>query len=160
MKISGVLMLGVVGAVNASSAVQPGAPAPDFSFSLPGGTTGRLSSLKGHVVVLDFWASWCGWCQKEAPEVNALNSNYADVAVLGVDDESTDVIASASSKLGMNFPTTADPGTAIGNAYGAKSIPRVVVIDAEGIVRAVIDGYPADDTLDKAVRGAEANIVK
>jgi peroxiredoxin len=148
------LMVGAAGA--AEPPVKPGAKAPDFAIQVPGLPPGRLSDLKGSVVVLDFWASWCPWCMKELPDVNRIDAKYDKVIVIGIDDEDAATIAKTVSKLGLGFHTLPDPNDAICDAYGVDSFPSAVVIDAKGNVSAVIEGYHDDNTLEKAVQKALA----
>ncbi len=137
------------------ASVQTGATAPDFPIHLANGVSGRLADLRGHVVVLDFWASWCPWCVKELPDVNAI-SRSGDALVVGIDDEDAPTIAKATTALQVAFPTVTDANDSIEDLYGVTSFPHTVVIDAQGKVSAVIDGYHDDDTLARAVQSALA----
>ncbi len=136
-----------------------GERAPDFSLPSLSGQTMSLSQFRGHIVILDFWASWCGPCRSTMPAVHAL---WRAVTSRGVDlvGISLDRTASAaSSYLATNgfddmvavWGSLASAG-AVASLYGVSGIPRTIVIDRNGIVRfnnhsamldrAVLDSIP------------------
>ncbi len=129
-----------------SSQTQPtSGPAPDFSLTLFDGHQGnvgqpvvRLSDLKGKVVVLNFWASWCIPCAQEAPELQATYEKYKDrdVVFLGVDW--TDIEGDALNYLkrfGISYANGPDLGTKIGPRYHITGVPETYVIDRNGHVQ-------------------------
>jgi len=134
--------------------VTVGESAPNFAIQLPDGLSGHLSDLKGSVVVLDFWASWCPWCVKELPDANRIDQNYDKVIVIGINDEDQATIDKASATMKLGFDTLHDANDSISALYGVDSLPSAVVIDASGNVSAVIEGYHSDGTLEKAVKAA------
>ena len=125
-----------------------GDPAPDFTLpTLDGKARVKLSSLRGQVVFLDFWASWCGPCQSALPGTEALHKQYQSkgLKVLGVNIEGDVVAAKANAaSLKLTFPTVmAQNGPDGANwssvqiaDFGITSIPRGVLIDKKGIIRA------------------------
>lgn len=126
-----------------------GDQAPDFSLPAPDGkTVVKLSALRGQVVLLDFWASWCGPCQQALPGTERLHQTYKDrgLKVLGVNIEGDAARAQANIRsLKLTFPTVMAQADASGQAdwkavqiadYGIDSIPRGVLIDKKGIIRA------------------------
>jgi alpha/beta superfamily hydrolase/peroxiredoxin len=125
----------------ATELVKPGTVAPDFKMKTIDGKTFRLSSLKGKTVVLDFWASWCPDCRKDAPEVVRMYNEYHQQGVefVGVSMD-TDVEAwrKGCEALGIEFTQVSElkkfKETDIAKAYGVKWIPSMVVIDKEGKV--------------------------
>ncbi len=129
-----------------SSQTQPtSGPAPDFSLTLFDGHQGnvgqpvvKLSDLKGKVVVLNFWASWCIPCAQEAPELQATYEKYKDrdVVFLGVDW--TDIEGDALNYLkrfGISYANGPDLGTKIGPRYHITGVPETYVIDRNGHVQ-------------------------
>jgi peroxiredoxin len=121
--------------------VQPGEVAPDFKMNTIDGHPFQLSKLKGKTVVLDFWASWCPDCRKDAPAVVKLYDTYHsdDVVFVGVSMD-TDVAAwrKVAKQFGIEYLQVSElkkfHDTDISKAYGVKWIPSIVVVDPEGKV--------------------------
>lgn len=118
-------------------AATPGQAAPDFELRGEGGTTVKLSSLKGKVVYLDFWASWCGPCRQSFPWMNDLQAKYANrgLQVLGVNLDAKDAdaqkfLAETSGKFMLAF----DNKGATPKLYGVKGMPTSYLIDRDGRV--------------------------
>ena len=115
----------------------------------------ELSSLKGRPVVLDFWATWCGPCQAEAPIVNTVAQRYKDrgLAVVGVNTSDEDGLAARFvRKKGLGFPIVYDANNTIAKQYGVSSLPTLVVISKTGKIVAVRHGVTSDSALDEIVR--------
>ena len=125
----------------ATELVKAGVQAPDFKMKTIDGKTFKLSQLKGKTVVLDFWASWCPDCRKDAPEVVRMYKEYApqDIEFVGVSMD-TDVEAwrKACEQFGITYTQVSElkkfKETDIAKAYGVKWIPSMVVVDKEGKV--------------------------
>jgi len=127
----------------ATELVKPSTVAPDFKMNTPDGKTIQLSNFaKGKTVVLDFWASWCPDCRKDAPEVVRLYEKYHQYGVefIGISMD-TDVEAwkNAIEKFGITYPQVSElkkfKETDISKAYGVKWIPSMVVVGSDGLVK-------------------------
>jgi cytochrome c biogenesis protein CcmG/thiol:disulfide interchange protein DsbE len=127
------------------------AEAPELSLPLePGKPSVTLASLKGKVVILDFWATWCGPCRESIPELEKLYTKYhaQGLEVVGVSvDDSADVLPAAIKALGMTYPVVlANNVPDIRNKFKFESIPQMFVVDKQGRQAANYEGF--DPTLD------------
>jgi peroxiredoxin len=120
------------------ASVQAGSAAPDFVLKATDGKNLRLSEYRGDVVVLAFWASWCGPCRAALTQLNELapSAGAAAPVVLGVNLEGDAARASAVSKsLGLRYPTLVDSGQVVGRLYDVEHLPLTLVVDRDGVVR-------------------------
>ncbi len=116
---------------------QEGDPAPDFTLTLLDGTKISLRDLRGQVVVLNFWASWCDPCRKEAPDLQKAWEMYKDkgVVFMGVSHkDAEDASRAFVQEFGLTYLNGIDPRGRISRAYGLTGVPETFVIDAEGRV--------------------------
>jgi thiol-disulfide isomerase/thioredoxin len=122
-----------------------GAPAPSFESlkAVQGSSALDLGSLRGKVVVLEFWASWCGVCPMLVPVLNDWHARYGaqGVEVIGVTAEPVGLASRAAYQLGAEYAIAADDTGRTSRAYRALAIPTVFVIDRRGTVRDVAVGY-------------------
>jgi thiol-disulfide isomerase/thioredoxin len=120
------------------------APAPDFTAARLDGSPVRLGDLRGKVVFLNFWATWCPPCREEMPSMEALYQRFrgGDLEFLAVDiQESPDEVAAFMKDFGLNFPAALDSTGRISGEYGVRGIPTTFIIDREGgIVASVVGG--------------------
>jgi peroxiredoxin len=123
--------------------------APDFTLKALDGKDVALSSFAGKVVVLNFWASWCGPCLKEMPALATMTRILADrsdvrVVTVSADDTTDDANAALKSTLQADVPfvTLFDPGgkAITGAKYGTTQFPETYILDKHGIIRARFDG--------------------
>ena len=143
-----------------------GASAPEFSLSLVAngdalggdGAPLRISQLRGQAVLLDFWATWCGYCRAQAPIVDGLAQHWRDkgVVVVGVSTDRADEgdPGRFARAHGMTFPIVSDPSGAASRAYGVESLPTLVILSKTGKVVAVRAGVTGGDELDELISQA------
>lgn len=122
--------------------------APEFALRSLDGESVRLSSYRGHMVILDFWASWCGPCRTSMPALHALWEGYRDrgVVLIGISLDRAESDARAYLRANrfdgmIALWDSVTASQAVARAYGVAGIPRTLVIDADGVVRFV--GHPA-----------------
>lgn len=115
----------------------------------------ELASLRGHPVVLDFWATWCGPCQAEAPIMNAIAQRYKDrgLVVVGVNTSDEDGLAARyARKKQLGFPMVYDEENTIARDYNVSRLPTVMIISKTGKIVAALHGLTSDSALDEIVR--------
>lgn len=125
---------------------QEGKRAPDIEAASLQGDAVDLDAWRGAPVVVVFWASWCGPCRQEVPELLSLQAHYGDrVRIVGVNAGEDPAVASrAVREWGIAWPVVADPSAAIARAYSVSAIPLVLVLDADGRIRYRGNGMPSD----------------
>ena len=139
-----------------------GNPAPDFELKDLAGTTVKLSDLRGKVVVLNFWATWCPPCREEIPSMMRLNKamegkDFRMLAV-SIDEGGKEAVAGFFGKSGFNLPALLDTDQSVGKRYGLTGVPETFVIDKKGVILKKIVG--AMDWFDPAVIGYLENAMK
>ena len=134
--------------------------APDFTGSdLTTGAPVSLASLRGHYVVINFFASWCTPCQQEAPDLSRFNYQQAH-STDGADMMSVvfhDTTSTARSFLRQNgdlWPAVSDPGGTIAESYGVTAPPTTFLVNPSGRVTAVLEGPATQKNLDTFLRAA------
>lgn len=138
------LALSAFAATSLASSGLEGQQAPDFALKSSTGENLRLSEYRGDVVMINFWATWCGPCRQEMPLLDELYSRYQRVGfnLLGVniDDDSGRAMRMVD-ELGVSFPVLFDARKEVSKLYRVEAMPVTVLVDREGNVRHVHHGY-------------------
>ena len=138
------LILSVFAATSLASSKLEGQTAPDFALKSSTGENMRLSEYRGDVVMINFWATWCGPCRQEMPLLDELYQRYSRVGfnLLGVniDDDSRRAMQMIE-ELGVDFPVLFDATKRVSEMYDVDAMPVTVIVDREGTVRYVHQGY-------------------
>ena len=154
-----------------ASAQQPhggiavGQPAPDFTLPIqggPGSGTIRLSSLRGHPVVLNFWSESCQPCLSEVPYLRSLYARYSaseTFILLGINQaDPRGDISSFGQTFHVNYPLLFDPGSSVNIKYGVTSLPQTYFIDSNGIVRFVVPQQLTPQTMQQGLQAIGVTI--
>ena len=138
------LVFSVLAASSLASSGMEGQPAPDFALKSSTGENLRLSEYRGDVVMINFWATWCGPCRQEMPLLDELYARYERVGfnLLGVniDDDSRRAMQMIE-ELGVSFPVLFDARKEVSELYNVEAMPVTVIVDREGKVRYIHHGY-------------------
>jgi peroxiredoxin len=151
------LLLGSVSALATAAPLALTSPAPDFTLRTLDGQKLRLGEQRGSVVLVNFWATWCGPCRQEMPHLNKLYEKYkaSGFVLLGVnvDDDSAQAVGVAT-KLGVTFPVLPDADKRVSRQYDVSAMPSTVLIDRDGKVRYLHRGYQNgyENTYERQIR--------
>jgi peroxiredoxin len=129
-------------------AIAPNTAAPDFTLSAQSGKPVALTQYKGQVVMLNFWASWCGPCRQEMPLLDSIYKKYNKVGftMIGVNVEPDPKAANVWLKqTPVSFPILYDTDSKVSTLYGVAGMPSTVIIDRKGNVRMIHRGYKPGD---------------
>jgi thiol-disulfide isomerase/thioredoxin len=126
------------------------------NVTIPTGAPASLASLKGRVVIVDFWATWCGPCKMIVPRLSALKDKLGaqGLSVVGVTTDEEQKAADYASKNQMRYPSVIDKDGDTSRAYGISGLPTMLVLDKRGVVREVFVGFDpsADAKLEALVK--------
>jgi thiol-disulfide isomerase/thioredoxin len=118
------------------AAEESGVPAPDFELPDLEGNVSRLSDFKGKVVVLNFWATWCGPCVREMPMFQQFQDRYPDMVLLGVDEEeSPETVRDFIQKMGLTYTILLDQKAKLAQDLRVNYLPTTFFIDGQGDIR-------------------------
>lgn len=131
--------------------------APDFTLKSSSGENLRLSEFRGEVVMINFWASWCGPCRQEMPLLDELYSQYKPMGftILGVNvEEDSTKAKQLLNDSPVNFPVVFDNQSAVSKLYNVVAMPSTVLVDRDGNVRYLHQGYKPgfEETYQQQVR--------
>lgn len=159
------LWIGVIGLlvwrfgpqVGAALGLRPGMePAPDFVVQTLDGDSVRLADLRGQVVLVNFWATWCPPCRIEMPGFQRVWEDYGDqgftIVGLSVDQGIRSDVARWVEDRGLTFPIAFAPGSVVRSYGGAHVLPTSILIDRDGRIAHRVQGYYAEPALRAAVR--------
>jgi peroxiredoxin len=147
MKLGSFIAVGLalaIASIAATAAVAPKAQAPDFTLRQIDGPNLKLGEQRGRVVMVNFWATWCGPCRIEMPHLGKLYDKYrgSGFVLLGVNiDEDPNAARALAGKLGIKFPVLLDTDKKVVGAYDLNAMPATVLIDKDGRVRHLHRGY-------------------
>lgn len=121
-----------------------GSPAPPFRLTDLHGNSVALSDFEGQVVLLNFWATWCGPCKVEMPAMEALykgmHAQGLEILAVSVDQQGAVVTRPFQESMGLTFPILHDSDYQVGLTYGARTLPMTYAIDRKGIIRQRVFG--------------------
>ena len=129
-----------------ASAGELSGVAPNFDLASRGGARVSLSGLQGQVVMVNFWATWCGPCREEMPHLEALYQRYGDLGftLLGVNvEEDSSGADEFLAETPVSFPILFDPENEVSELYDVIAMPSTVLIDKGGNMRFIHHGYQA-----------------
>jgi cytochrome c biogenesis protein CcmG, thiol:disulfide interchange protein DsbE len=135
-----------------------GRPAPDFALDVIAGAGAgdrvHLDEMKGHPVLIDFWASWCEACTVEAPVLDAIGRRHRERGLVVIGVATSDQPGPAlhfATRHRLSYPIVYDVGDRVAALYGVSSLPTLVVIDAHGNVVQVKTGYESESAIERIV---------
>ncbi|OJF69701.1 redoxin [Alteromonas sp. V450] len=131
-----------------ANAATKNTPASDFTLKGRDGANHRLSEEIGNIVIVNFWASWCGPCREELPAFEALHQEYADlgVTIYGVNVDDAPEKANVLLKdIKVSFPVLYDTNGEVSKLYEVSAMPTTVMVDRDGNTRLIHKGYKSGD---------------
>lgn len=150
MPLRALLLLVCLGTTPSAYSVDVEQIAPDFTLEALSGPNLRLQEYRGQVVLINFWASWCGPCRQEMPVLDRLHQRYeeAGFAVLGVNVEGKRAPAEKIAKQSnVSFPVLIDASQSVSKKYDLEAMPSTVMVDRDGKIRYIHRGYkPGDES--------------
>jgi len=128
--------------------IQVAEPAPDFALKSFAGENLRLSEYRGEVVMINFWATWCGRCRDQLPKLDALFAERRDdrFQLLSVSIDADEFRArETASDLQISFPILFDDQKVVSRLYDLRTMPLTVLVDHSGAIRYIHEGYRGGD---------------
>lgn len=131
-----------------AAATDGSVPAPAFTLANRAGGEVSLADLKGQVVMINFWASWCGPCRQEFPALDAIYAKYKPMGftlvAINVESEKADAEKFLAATP-ASFPILFDPDNKVSGSYGVSAMPTTVLVDRQGRVRWLHRAYKPGD---------------
>jgi len=140
------------------SALDVGSRMPEIGLQTLDGSSVTAASLKGKVVLVDFWATWCGPCKAEMPVLQQLHARYQKqgLVVVGISvDREKAALAPYLKNLGVSFPVAHDPQHQVAERFEPQKMPSSFIVDRQGVVRFIHAGFHPGDaaTFEKEIKG-------
>ena len=131
--------------------------APNFTLKSHTGENLRLSEQRGEVIMLNFWASWCGPCRQEMPELDELHAKYHGLgfSVFGINvDAERSMADKVLAEIPVDFPILFDTDNQVSELYNVDAMPMTVLVDRDGTIRHLHRGYKPgyEDLYDAQIR--------
>lgn len=145
------LAMAAIVMASAALAADAGGPAPAFTLDALAGGQVSLSQFKGQVVMVNFWATWCGPCQQEMPLLDQMYKKYkpAGFTLVGINvDKDAPPVKELLARKPVSFPVLLDPANQVSKAFHVDEMPSSVIIDRKGDIRYIHRGYKPGDEND------------
>lgn len=161
IRLINLLLAGLIITTSSLVAKEMDGKARDFTLPSRSGENIRLEELAGQVVLVNFWASWCGPCRKELPKLEEIHQKYKDlgVTILGINiDENRELSQKLLKDVEVNFPILYDHDNKVSKPYNIEAMPSTFIIDKSGNFRfkhlGYLDGYELayEDQIKKLMR--------
>lgn len=146
-----------IATASSSAIARSETPAPDFTLKSKDSGNMRLSEQRGNIVMVNFWASWCGPCREELPEMEKIYQDYRDLGfeILAVNvDDHPDKANVLLDDIEVSFPVLFDTNGEVSQLYDVNAMPTTVIIDRDGNQRLLHMGYRKGDEVkyEKAIK--------
>ena len=149
LKKAGIIILAVAALSTATlQAEEMNKSAPNFTLKSNSGKNLKLSESRGEVILLNFWASWCGPCRQEMPLLDSLHNKYKGLGfkVMGVNvEENSKEAIKILNDIKVSFPVVFDTSNKVSELYNVSAMPSTVLIDRDGKMRYLHKGYKPGD---------------
>ncbi|PAB58385.1 TlpA family protein disulfide reductase [Anaeromicrobium sediminis] len=146
---------------SAEEELAVGKPAPKFTLKDLNGKDVSLSDYKGKIVLINFWATWCAYCDMEMPDLEKLNKENDDLVVLAVNvREGKDIVEKYIKEGKYTFPVALDESGDVSAKYLVSAFPTTYFVDKEGLLLGAVPGMMTAAQMDEIVGNIRAEIEK
>ncbi len=157
--VAAVIAALVLAVVLSGTSSNTGKPAPELPREVLVPPRQTLASLRGKPAAINFWASWCGPCRKESPDMQRLyRSLHGSAALVGVDySDGAGNARDFIHEFGLGYPMLRDPDGKVGDRYGVTGLPATAIIDSMGRIAELLRGPQTAQTVGRALRQADSS---